>query len=223
MTAPSASTAAIYARQNLGNASGLGARCGLVLVDFVNAFVDAAQFGGPQIAQAVRHSMPLLDAFRRAGLPVAHTRVVFADDGADKNVFCMKVPPLATLTEHAHGSQTVAELTPVPGERVVRKTSASAFFSTGLAEWLRLRGVDTAVIVGCTTSGCVRATVIDAMQFNFRTVVIDDCVADRAPEPHVANLFDMQQKYADVMSRDAFLHLLALPSVSTSISTSKAN
>jgi maleamate amidohydrolase len=212
MTAPSTSTAAIYAQQNLGNASGLGARCGLVLVDFVNAFVDAAQFGGPQIAQAVHHSAPLLAAFRRAGLPVAHTRVVFAEDGADKNVFCLKVPPLAKLTEHALGSQTVAELTPLPGELVVRKTSASAFFSTGLSEWLRLRGVDTAVIVGCTTSGCVRATVVDAMQFNFRTVVIEDCVADRSPEPHAANLFDMRQKYADVMSRDVFLQLISQPS-----------
>ena len=209
MTANSASTAAIYAQQNLGNASGLGARCGLILVDFVNAFVDAAQFGGPQIAQAVRRTVPLLAAFRQAGLPVAHTRVVFAEDGSDKNVFCLKVPPLAKLTEHAPGSQTVPELTPQAGELVVRKTSASAFFSTGLSEWLRLRGVDTAVIVGCTTSGCVRATVIDAMQFNFRSIVIEDCVGDRAPEPHAANLFDMQQKYADVMARDVFLQLIA--------------
>ena len=78
-----------------------------------------------------------------------------------------------------------------------------------MSEWLRLRGVDTAVIVGCTTSGCVRATVIDAMQFNFRSIVIEDCVGDRAPEPHAANLFDMQQKYADVMARDVFLQLIA--------------
>ena len=195
----------IYRRQNMGNASGVGARCGLILVDFVNGFVDEAQFGGPHIAAAVQATRPLLAAFRRAGLPVAHTRVVFADDGSNKNVFCLKVPPLATLTEQAFASQIVADLKPQAGELVVRKTSASAFFSTGLAEWLRLRGVDTAVVVGCTTSGCVRATVVDAMQFNFRTIVVEDCVGDRAMEPHEANLFDMRQKYADVMSRDAFL------------------
>ena len=198
----------IYRKQNLGNASGIGARCGLVLVDFVNGFVDTAQFGGPHIAAAVQATRPLLAAFRAAGLSIVHTRVVFADDGSDKNVFCMKVPPLLTLTETAHASQIVADLTPLPGERVLRKISASAFFSTGLAEWLHLRGVDTAVIAGCTTSGCVRATVVDAMQFNFRTIVIEDCVGDRAIGPHEANLFDMRQKYADVMLRDVFLQSL---------------
>jgi len=199
----------IYRKQNMGNASGIGSRCGLILVDFVNGFVDEAQFGGPHIAAAVEATVPLLAAFRKAGLPVVHTRVVFADDGANKNVFCMKVPPLLTLTEHAPGSQIVPQLTPISGEWVLRKVSASAFFSTGLSEWLHLRGVDTAVVVGCTTSGCVRATAIDAMQFNFRTIVIEDCVGDRAIEPHEANLFDIRQKYADVMSRDAFLQLLS--------------
>ena len=134
---------------------------------------------------------------------------MFADDGANKNVFCIKVPPLLKLTELAHGSQIVPQLTPVKGELVLRKTSASAFFSTGLSEWLHLRGVDTAVIVGCTTSGCVRATVVDAMQFNFSTIVIEDCVGDRAMGPHEASLFDMRQKYADVMTRDEFLSSLS--------------
>ncbi len=199
----------VYRRQNLGNASGIGARCALVLVDFVNGFVDAAQFGGPYIAAAVQATQPLLlAAFRTAGLPIVHTRVVFADDGADKNVFCMKVPPLLRLTEKAFASQIVEDLTPIEGELVLRKTSASAFFSTGLSQWLRLRGGDTAVIAGCTTSGCVRATVVDAMQFNFCTIVIEDCVGDRAMAPHEANLFDMRQKYADVMPRDVFLQTL---------------
>ena len=193
----------------MGNASGIGSRCALVLVDFVNGFVDEAQFGGPHIAAAVEATVPLLAAFRKVGLPIVHTRVVFADDGSNKNVFCMKVPPLLTLTESAVSSQIVPQLKPIDGEWVLRKTSASAFFSTGLSEWLHLRGVDTAVIVGCTTSGCVRATVVDAMQFNFRTILISDCVGDRAIEPHNANLFDMRQKYADVMTRDEFLSSLS--------------
>ena len=198
----------IYRKQNFGNVSGIGKRCALILVDFVNGFVDAEQFGGPHIAAAVESTVPLLAAFRQAGLPVVHTRVVFAEDGANKNVFCVKVPPLLQLTEHAQESQIVPQLTPVKGELVLRKTSASAFFSTGLSEWLHLRGVDTAVIAGCTTSGCVRATVVDAMQFNFLTIVIEDCVGDRAMGPHEANLFDMRQKYADVMTRDVFLKSL---------------
>jgi maleamate amidohydrolase len=146
-----------------------------------------------------------LAAFRAKGLPVAHTRVVFEADGSNFNVFARRVKPLQKLTETAHGSQIVPQLQPVAGEWVIRKQTASAFFNTGLADWLHLQGVDTAIIVGCTTSGCVRASVVDSMQHNFRTVVISDCVGDRAIEPHDANLFDMQQKYADVMTRDEFL------------------
>lgn len=198
----------IYRRQGLGGTSGIGQRCGLVLVDFVNAFVDFDQLGGPHIEQAALATRPLLDVFRRLQLPVAFTRVVFAEDGSNHNVFSQRVRALETLTEHAPGSQIVAALAPHAGELVVRKQSASAFFETGLADWLRHRKVDTAVITGCTTSGCVRASVVDAMQHNFRTVVIRDCVGDRAIEPHEANLFDIEQKYADVLLRDAFVALL---------------
>lgn len=198
----------IYQHQGMGGTLGIGRRCGLVLVDFVNGFVDVDQLGGPHIEQAALATRPLLDWFRRQQLPIVHTRVVFEEDGSNHNVFALRVKPLQKLTEHAPGSQIVPQLTPLPSEWVIRKQSASAFFETGLAGWLHLRGVDTAVIVGCTTSGCVRATVIDSMQNNFRTLVISDCVGDRAMEPHEANLFDMQQKYADVMGRDTFLEQL---------------
>ena len=92
------------------------------------------------------------------------------------------------------------ELAPARGEHVVRKQGASAFFGTSLAAWLTQRRADTVVVAGCTTSGCVRATVVDAMQHNFRTIVATDCVGDRALGPHEANLFDMGQKYADLMT-----------------------
>lgn len=199
---------AIYQHQGLGGTSGLGLRCGLVLVDFVNGFVDFDQLGGPHIEQAAKHTQGLLAWFRQRQLPIVHTRVVFEEDGSNHNVFALRVKPLQKLTEHAQASQIVDLLSPQAGEWVIRKQSASAFFQTGLADWLRLRGVDTAVIVGCTTSGCVRATVVDAMQHNFKTLVISDCVGDRALEPHDANLFDMQQKYADVMTRDSFIDQL---------------
>jgi maleamate amidohydrolase len=195
----------IYQHQGLGGTSGIGQRCGLILVDFVNGFVDIDQLGGPHIEAAANATVPLLVAFRAKGLPVAHTRVVFEADGSNFNVFARRVKPLQKLTETAQGSQIVPQLQPVAGEWVIRKQTASAFFNTGLADWLHLQGVDTAIIVGCTTSGCVRASVVDSMQHNFRTVVISDCVGDRAIEPHDANLFDMQQKYADVMTRDEFL------------------
>ena len=127
------------------------------------------------------------------------TRMVFADDGSDANVFTEKVPSLLGLTETSEISQIVPELAPVRGELVVRKRNPSAFFGTDLAPWLTKHRVDTLVVAGCTTSGCIRASVIDAMSHGFRPVVVTDCVGDRASGPHEANLFDMGQKCADLV------------------------
>jgi maleamate amidohydrolase len=195
----------IYEKQGFGGKSGFGQKSALILVDFVNGFVDPNVLGSPEIAKAADGTLELLERFRALGLPVAHTRVVFCDDGANHNVFTTRVPALKKLTEHAFESQIVPTLVPQPGELVVRKQSASAFFSTGLDNWLTFKNVDTCVIVGCTTSGCIRASVVDAMQHNYKTVVVRDCVADRALAPHEANLFDMQQKYADVLSKKEVL------------------
>ena len=172
----------------------------MVVVDFVLGFTDPAHFGGGNINAAIAETVHLLDLARATGWAVAHTRVVYADDGSDCGAFVRKVPPLATLTETNPLSQIVPEVAPLPGELIVRKRQASAFFETGLAGWLALRRVDTVLVAGCTTSGCVRATVVDACSHNFRTIVVTDCVGDRAIAPHVANLFDMGQKYADLMT-----------------------
>jgi maleamate amidohydrolase len=109
------------------------------------------------------------------------------------------------LTETHPAGQVVPELAPRAGEYMVRKTQASAFFGTGLGPWLVQQGVDTLIVTGCTTSGCVRATVVDSISHNFRTIVARDCVGDRALGPHEANLFDMGQKYADLMERDEII------------------
>nr|WP_248291579.1 isochorismatase family protein [Neoroseomonas marina] len=185
----------------MGNRSGLGAAPALVIVDFVVGFSDPAHFGGGNIGPAIEQTVQLLAFARRQGWPVAHTRVVYAEDGSDAGVFTLKAPSLRKLTETSPLSQIVPELTPLPGELIVRKQGASGFFDTNLAGWLAFRRVDTVAVAGCTTSGCVRATVVDAMQHNFRTVCVVDCVGDRAIAPHEANLFDMGQKYADLMTR----------------------
>ena len=195
----------VYSRQGFGQSLGIKGRLGLALVDFTNGFADPSQFGGGNILAAIANSVPVLAWFRGHQLPVVHSRIVFADDGADANLFSAKVPGLLRLTEQAPASATVAELAPVRGELVVRKTLPSAFAGTGLAQWLAGRGVGTLVIVGCTTSGCVRATALDAMSSGFRPLVLADCVGDRALGPHQANLFDIAQKYGDVMpSREFF-------------------
>jgi maleamate amidohydrolase len=199
----------IYRRQGFAHSIGLGEAPAVLVVDFVVAFTDPAQFGGGNIGPAIARTRDLLALARARGWPVAHTRVVYADDGSDCGGFTRKVPALRGLTEASPASQIVPDLTPLPGERVVRKRNASAFFETGLASWLAARRVDTLLVSGCTTSGCVRASVVDACSHDFRTIVVRDCVGDRALGPHAASLFDMQQKYADVMDLAEFAAALA--------------
>jgi maleamate amidohydrolase len=198
----------VYREQQFGRPIGFGRRSALLVIDFVVGFNDPALFGGGNIDPAVRRTVGLLAAFRERELPVAFTRVVYADDGADGGVFALKVPRLLLLTERHPASQIVPELAPGAGELVVRKHQASAFFNTGLAPWLVQQGVDTVVVAGCTTSGCVRATAVDAISWNFRPIVARDCVGDRAAGPHEASLFDLEQKYADVLDRDAIVAAL---------------
>lgn len=195
----------IFRRQGFANPLGLGQAPALVIVDFVLGFTDPAQFGGGNIGPAVARTVPLLAHARRRGWPVAHTRVVYAEDGSDIGMLATKVPSLRSLTEQAPAGQIVPELAPAAGELVIRKRQASAFFGSELAGWLAMRRADTVLVAGCTTSGCVRATVVDACSHNLRTVVVTDCVGDRAIAPHEASLFDMGQKYADLMPAEALL------------------
>ena len=197
-----ASDADIYKHQNFGNPLGMGDKVALLIVDFVNGFDDADQFGGGNVTEACNNTVGLLKACRDMNLTIAHTRVVLADDGSDDNIMAIKVPALKNLTEDVAGSQIVDRLKPLPGEIIVRKRLPSAFFGTDLAPNFTMRRIDTVLVTGCTTSGCVRASAVDAMCHGFRPIVISDCCGDRALDPHNANLFDLRQKYTDIMTRD---------------------
>lgn len=190
----------VYKKQQFGQKTGIGKVPALLVIDFVNGFHDPEILGGGNIAEAVQATRPLLDFSRGRKMPVIFTRIVYAQDGSDASLWCQKVPRLASLTETAPASQVVDALAPRQGEVVLRKTQASSFFGTHLNAVLIARGIDTLIVTGCTTSGCVRASVIDAMSYNYRTVVVTDCVGDRALGPHDANLFDMGQKYSDLMT-----------------------
>lgn len=196
---------AVFAQQGFGAGLGLQPPFGLLLIDFVNGFADPAVFGGGNIPAAIERSQGLLEAARQRGWPIAHSRIVYQDDDSDANIFSVKVPTMLGLKEDTPGSQIVPQLAPRPGEYVVRKNVPSAFFATDLAPWLTKRGVKTLIVGGAVTSGCVRASVVDAMCWGFRPIVVSDCVGDRALGPHEASLFDMGQKYADVMTRDELL------------------
>lgn len=191
----------IFDSQHFGKLMGFGQKPGLLIVDFTVGFNDPASFGGGNISEAVRNTVPLLAKARSLGLPVAHTKIVYAEDSSDTNIHCLKVPRLLTLTDSNPASDFVPELMPAKGEIVIRKRLPSAFFGTDLAGMLMAKGVDTLIIAGCTTSGCVRASTLDAMCHGFRPMVVSDCVGDRAEGPHKASLFDLGKKYADVMTR----------------------
>lgn len=199
-----------YGRQGFGQALELPAPYGLLIIDFVNGFADPGAFGGGNIGPAIERTVPLLQIAREKGWPVAHTRIVFQDDDSDQNIFTLKVPTLLALKEQAHASQIVDALRPIDGELIVRKTVPSGFFDTPLASWLTFKGVKTLLVAGAVTSGCVRASVCDAMCHGFRPLVLSDCVGDRAIAPHEANLFDMAQKYASVMPRDQALQAIGV-------------
>lgn len=188
---------------------GFGERPALLIIDFVNGFLYQPQSAGGNIADAMRRTRPLLEAARAAGVPVVHTRIVYAEDGSDAGVWLAKSPRLRKLTETAEASQITVSLAPLAGEKVVRKTKPSAFFGTDLGAHLILKGVDTLIVAGCTTSGCVRASVVDAISHNFRPMLAVDCIGDRAIGSHEASLHEMGQKYADLMQSEAVIARLA--------------
>jgi maleamate amidohydrolase len=192
----------------------LGARPALLIVDFVKAYLleGSPLYGGEGIRAALRGSIELLAAARRAGIPIFHTNLHYDKDGRNGGVFFRKVPALRSFaegTQHPERGQFAEGLEPLPGETVITKQYASAFFGTPLAGVLRAAGIDTLLIAGVSTSGCVRATGVDCIQHGFIPVIVRDAVGDRAPEPHEANLFDLQAKYAEVLVLADVLRYLA--------------
>ena len=176
---------------------GLGEKPALVLVDMIEGFTNPECPLGCACPEVVAANAKLLQAFRNQGLPVMYTTVVFHREDQAR-VFRDRVPALNVLTPDSHWIEVDERLAPVAGEPVVEKQWASAFHGTDIDSLLREQGVDSLVITGLTTSGCVRASVVDGLQYDYRVVVPREAVGDRNPEAHEANLFDMHAKYADV-------------------------
>jgi len=176
-----------------------GRRPAVLAIDLMRAYFDPASPLCLPSRDCLASGARVLSAARANGVPVIHTRVEFAPDGSDGGVFVRKVPAL----EHLYGggplSELMPEVAPVEGELVITKQYASAFFGTSLASTLVARGIDTVVLVGVSTSGCIRATGVDAVQHGFIPLVVRDAVGDRTPQTHDANLFDLQAKYAEVV------------------------
>ncbi len=192
-----------------GGTLGPGTRRALLMIDFACAYFEPSSplyVGGEGPLPAAR---ALLAAARRAGVPVIHTRVEYAPGGLDGGVFVRKLGMLAEV--FAAGSplgEFAPGLRPEAGELVVVKQYASAFFGTSLASTLTARGTDAVLVAGMSTSGCVRASAVDAMQHGFIPLVVRDAVGDRDTGPHEANLFDLQAKYAEVLGLAQALEIL---------------
>ena len=180
--------------------TGLGERPALVVVDLSLGFTDPESPLACDLDDVVAAVARLLDAARRAGLPVVYTTV--ADDAEGRRwtaFFIEKIPALLTLEAGSRGVEIDPRIAPRPGEPVLTKLHASAFFETELAEILAAAGCDTVIVTGASTSGCVRATAVDALQHGYRTVVPREAVGDRNAAAHEANLYDIDAKYGDVV------------------------
>jgi len=186
---------------------GLGHRPALLIVDIIKGFTDPDCPLGSEAGAVVEANRRLLSAFREKQLPVVFTTVVYHDE-SQARVFRDRIPALDILEPGTHWVKVDPRLEPRNGEAVIEKQWASGFFKTGLDEYLRGLGVDSLVVTGLTTSGCVRATAVDGLQHDYRVVVPEQAVGDRNEDAHRANLFDLNAKYADVLNLEGVLELI---------------
>ncbi|XUY29811.1 isochorismatase family protein [Agrobacterium sp. rho-8.1] len=182
------------------NRIGFGKKPALVLVDFVQAYFepDSPLFAG--VDAALASALRIRALAREKNIPVILTGVTLHPSGLDGGRFFQKAKPLSCFTAGNPLAAWPEGLAPFPNEFVVTKQYPSAFFGTSLASLLTAMGIDNVILTGLTTSGCVRASCVDAMSHGFITTVVRDACGDRHPAPHEANLFDMNAKYADVVS-----------------------
>ncbi|MDR6772537.1 N-carbamoylsarcosine amidohydrolase [Azospirillum sp. BE72] len=190
-----------------GNRIGFGERPALLVIDFMQGYTtEGAPLYAPGVVSAVAETVDLLDAARRHGIPVVHTNIRYHPGHfADGGMWVRKAPVMKDMVEGNPLAAFCPEVAPLPEEVVISKQYASSFFGTSLAPMLHAMGVDTVVLTGCSTSGCIRATAVDAVQHGFRTIVVRECVGDRHDGPHEANLFDIDSKYGDVVNKQEAL------------------
>lgn len=211
-------TREVYERARLGQNVKTGQRPAVLVVDFSRGFTDPECAMGSDLDAEVRSTKRLLDAARDREIPVVFTTIGYEPNLKDGSLWLQKAPALAELQIGGRWVEIDPRLERREEETVILKKGASAFFGTNLASVLISQGIDTVVLCGATTSGCIRATAIDLLQYGFPTLVPRECVGDRAQAPHEANLFDIDAKYADVVSLEDTLAYIAAVSEKTGAS-----
>ena len=211
----------LHRQQGMGQGMGFGDRPAVLVIDMQNDFCDrdAPTTLWPSIDATFEPIGHLCDTARARGLPVIYTQGLVAGDGSTAGLWRFKMRYHAegrVQIEGRRGAEIIPQLAPLPGDRVIRKWRPSAFFRTDLEVFLGTRAIDTLLVCGTSVSGCVRATVTDAFMRDIRCMVVRECVADRTQAVMEANLFDLQQKYADVVSLNETLAYLENLDVSVS-------
>ncbi|HEI9763949.1 TPA: isochorismatase family protein [Serratia marcescens] len=193
-----------------GQRIGFGRRPALLAIDFMQAYTtEGAPLFAPGVVSAVEESRELLACARRTGIPVIHTHIRYhAGHFADGGLWVKKAPVMKDMVAGNPLAAFCPAVAPLADEVVLSKQYASAFFGTALAPLLVAQGIDTLLMIGCSTSGCIRASAVDAVQHGFRAMVVRECVGDRHPGSHEANLFDIDSKYGDVVHKREALDYL---------------
>ena len=179
---------------------GFGLRPALILIDFVQAYFDKSSPLYASVDETLESALRVLNAARRSKAPVIYTNVVYKEGGWNGGMFIKKVPTLHMMEEGSPMGAWPESLKPGKDELVISKQYPSAFFGTTLSSTLTAAGIDTLVLTGLTTSGCIRATCIDTVSYGFRPMIVKEACGDRDEMPHESNLFDMNAKYGDVIS-----------------------
>lgn len=189
---------------------GFGERPCVLVIDFINAYTTkTAAFFAKGVVDAVEATVGLLAAARKARVPIIYTKVLYHPSGMDGGLFIKKVPALRKFVAGEPLTEIDAHIPPAPEDLVIVKNYPSCFFGTTLASSLAGLGIDTLILTGCSTSGCVRATAIDGIQYGYRVIVPRECVGDRHEAPHDANLFDINAKYGDVVAKQEVMSYFA--------------
>jgi maleamate amidohydrolase len=207
-------TLADYEAKGMRGRTGFGKHPCVLVIDFQYGMTDPeSPLGTELLDQPIAVAQDVLAAARSRNVPVIYARVAFREDLVDGGLFIEKVPSLGWLKQGSRWVEIDDRVKPEPNDYILTKRHSSAFIGTEFQQVLQTMGVDTIISVGCSTSGCVRQTAVDANAYGFRSVVVSDAVGDRSPTQHEANLVDMDGKYADVVaSAEVIEYLTALNS-----------
>jgi nicotinamidase-related amidase len=188
-----------YKDRRIGSPVGFGHNLAILVIDMSVAFNDPAYKVGADQTPAVTAIAQLLSAARQHNVPVIYFTTAYDRQGREAGMFGRKIPALLELQVGDKGVEIDPRIPPAAGELVITKKFSSAFFQTNLASLLVTEGIDTVILTGCSTSGCIRAAAVDGVSYGYHVIIPQECVSDRAEGPHYASLFDINAKYGDVV------------------------